>query len=122
MPRQWQRLSSVISTIRPLGGGMGGPRDKSRCSASALNGWSTIISRSMTVSCMDAMQPRCERSSHCMDRHEEDDQAMCGITGIFETRERKEIARAVLVRMNESQHHRGPDEVGYHVDPAVGLE
>ncbi len=33
---------------------------------------------------------------------------MCGITGIFETRERREISRAVLARMNESQHHRGP--------------
>ncbi len=46
---------------------------------------------------------------------------MCGITGIFETRERKEISRAVLARMNESQHHRGPDEVGYHIEPGVGL-
>ena len=46
---------------------------------------------------------------------------MCGITGIFETRERKEISRAVLARMNESQHHRGPDEGGYHVEPGVGL-
>ena len=46
---------------------------------------------------------------------------MCGITGIFETRERREIVRPVLARMNESQHHRGPDEVGYHLEPGVGL-
>ena len=46
---------------------------------------------------------------------------MCGITGIFETRERSEISRTVLERMNESQHHRGPDEVGYHLEPGVGL-
>jgi len=46
---------------------------------------------------------------------------MCGITGIFETRERREISRAVLARMNESQHHRGPDEGGYHVEPGVGF-
>jgi asparagine synthase (glutamine-hydrolysing) len=46
---------------------------------------------------------------------------MCGITGIFDARGRREIDRAVLVRMNESQHHRGPDEVGLHVEPGVGL-
>ncbi len=46
---------------------------------------------------------------------------MCGITGIFDTRGRREIDRAVLVRMNESQHHRGPDEGGLHIEPGVGL-
>ncbi len=46
---------------------------------------------------------------------------MCGITGIFDTRGRCDIDRAVLTRMNESQHHRGPDEGGMHVEPGVGL-
>src|SRR5678816_4455983 len=46
---------------------------------------------------------------------------MCGITGMFDTKGRREIDRDVLVRMNESQHHRGPDEVGLHVEPGVGL-
>ena len=46
---------------------------------------------------------------------------MCGITGIFDTRGRRDVDRATLVRMNESQHHRGPDEVGLHVEPGVGL-
>jgi asparagine synthase (glutamine-hydrolysing) len=46
---------------------------------------------------------------------------MCGITGIFDTRGRREIDRAVLRRMNDSQHHRGPDEEGMHVEPGVGL-
>jgi asparagine synthase (glutamine-hydrolysing) len=46
---------------------------------------------------------------------------MCGITGIFDTRGRREIDRVVLERMNESQHHRGPDEVGLHVEPGLGL-
>jgi len=46
---------------------------------------------------------------------------MCGITGIFDTRERREVSRETLARMNESQHHRGPDEGGYHVEPGVGL-
>ena len=46
---------------------------------------------------------------------------MCGITGIFDTRGKREIDRAVLTRMNESQHHRGPDEGSLHLEPGVGL-
>jgi asparagine synthase (glutamine-hydrolysing) len=46
---------------------------------------------------------------------------MCGFTGIFDTRGRRGIDGSALERMNESQHHRGPDEVGIHVEPGVGL-
>ena len=46
---------------------------------------------------------------------------MCGITGIFDTRETREISRAMLDRMNETQFHRGPDEGGLHLEPGVGL-
>ncbi len=46
---------------------------------------------------------------------------MCGITGIFETRERKPISRDVLARMNEAQYHRGPDDGRSHVEPGVGI-
>ena len=46
---------------------------------------------------------------------------MCGITGIFDTRGKRDIDRAVLHRMNESQHHRGPVEGGLHIEPGVGL-
>jgi asparagine synthase (glutamine-hydrolysing) len=46
---------------------------------------------------------------------------MCGIVGIFDLRGQREIDRALLSRMNESQHHRGPDECGLHVEPGVGL-
>jgi asparagine synthase (glutamine-hydrolysing) len=46
---------------------------------------------------------------------------MCGITGIFDTRGKRDIDRAVLNRMNEAQLHRGPDEGGLHVEPGVGL-
>ena len=46
---------------------------------------------------------------------------MCGITGIFDTRAARPIDRAVLHRMNESQHHRGPDEGSLHIEPGVGL-
>ena len=46
---------------------------------------------------------------------------MCGITGIFDTRDTREIPRDLLSRMNESQFHRGPDEGGLHVEPGLGL-
>ena len=46
---------------------------------------------------------------------------MCGITGIFDTRGKAPIDRALLQRMNESQFHRGPDEGGVHLEPGVGL-
>ena len=46
---------------------------------------------------------------------------MCGITGIFDTRGAREVQRATLHRMNESQMHRGPDEGSLHLEPGVGL-
>lgn len=46
---------------------------------------------------------------------------MCGITGAFDTRGRKEISRETVERMNQSQFHRGPDEGGTHFEPGVGL-
>ena len=46
---------------------------------------------------------------------------MCGITGIFDTREKSDISRDLLERMNETQFHRGPDEGGLHIEPGVGL-
>src|SRR5215468_5340712 len=46
---------------------------------------------------------------------------MCGITGIVDLRAHRAIPRDILVRMNESQHHRGPDEHGMHLKPGVGL-
>jgi asparagine synthase (glutamine-hydrolysing) len=46
---------------------------------------------------------------------------MCGIAGIFDTRGRRPVSRALLARMTEAIHHRGPDESGVHVEPGVGL-
>jgi asparagine synthase (glutamine-hydrolysing) len=46
---------------------------------------------------------------------------MCGITGIFDTRGKRDVDRAVLARMNDSQHHRGPDEGSLHIEPGIGL-
>jgi len=46
---------------------------------------------------------------------------MCGITGIFDTRGRAAVDRAVLQRMNDSQRHRGPDEGSLHIEPGLGF-
>jgi asparagine synthase (glutamine-hydrolysing) len=46
---------------------------------------------------------------------------MCGIAGIFDTRGNRPIDQALLARMNEQQHHRGPDETGLHAEAGVGL-
>ncbi|MEQ1592410.1 MAG: XrtA/PEP-CTERM system amidotransferase [Thiobacillaceae bacterium] len=46
---------------------------------------------------------------------------MCGITGIFDTRDTQDISRELLDRMNQTQFHRGPDEGGLHLEPGVGL-
>ncbi len=46
---------------------------------------------------------------------------MCGITGIVDTRGRRELDRALLGRMNDSQQHRGPDGSGEHHEPGVSF-
>ncbi len=46
---------------------------------------------------------------------------MCGIVGMFDTRGRRDVNRGLLTRMNDRQHHRGPDEVGLHVEPGLGF-
>ncbi|PRC93537.1 XrtA/PEP-CTERM system amidotransferase [Solimicrobium silvestre] len=46
---------------------------------------------------------------------------MCGIVGIFDTQGTREINRQTLNKMNESQHHRGPDEGELHLETALGM-
>ena len=46
---------------------------------------------------------------------------MCGIVGVLDMRGRSEIDRDVVVRMNETQLHRGPDAHGLHVEPGLAL-
>lgn len=46
---------------------------------------------------------------------------MCGIAGIFDTREARRVDASLLERMNQSQFHRGPDDGGVHIEPGVGL-
>jgi asparagine synthase (glutamine-hydrolysing) len=46
---------------------------------------------------------------------------VCGIVGIMDAQGQREIDRTILDRMNESQHHRGPDEGGLHLEPGLGF-
>jgi asparagine synthase (glutamine-hydrolysing) len=46
---------------------------------------------------------------------------MCGIVGVFDTHGNRDIERAALVRMNESQHHRGPDEGEVYLEKGLGM-
>jgi asparagine synthase (glutamine-hydrolysing) len=46
---------------------------------------------------------------------------MCGIVGIFDTRARRDVPRALVERMNDTLHHRGPDAGGLHLEPGIGL-
>jgi asparagine synthase (glutamine-hydrolysing) len=46
---------------------------------------------------------------------------MCAITGIVDLKGRREVSRALLSRMSETQTHRGPDAGGLHLEPGVGL-
>jgi asparagine synthase (glutamine-hydrolysing) len=46
---------------------------------------------------------------------------MCGITGLFDTRGRRDFDRALVQRMNDTQSHRGPDGEGLHLEPGVAL-
>ncbi|HEX8784923.1 MAG TPA: asparagine synthetase B, partial [Telluria sp.] len=46
---------------------------------------------------------------------------MCGIVGIFDTHGTRDIERAALHRMNESQHHRGPDEGELYLEKGLGM-
>jgi asparagine synthase (glutamine-hydrolysing) len=46
---------------------------------------------------------------------------MCGIVGIFDTQGSREIDRDLLTRINETQHHRGPDEGDIYTEPGLGF-
>lgn len=46
---------------------------------------------------------------------------MCGIVGIVDLHGQRTIDRALLARMNETQHHRGPDEADLYLEPGLGL-
>src|SRR5262244_3390766 len=46
---------------------------------------------------------------------------MCGICGIFEFDQQREIPREAVQRMTETIVHRGPDDDGIYTGPGIGL-
>jgi len=46
---------------------------------------------------------------------------MCGIAGIFDSRNKRDIDRSLIERMNSSLSHRGPDADGLHLEPGLAL-
>src|SRR5450755_3281471 len=116
---RWPAQFSTISRTPRRHVGMRWPRGNRSSTDSASTAWCATTFHFMTDCRRDAM--RLPRVSARTTRTRRSLQTMCGITGIFETRERREIERDVLVRMNETQHHRGPDDAGYHIEPGVGL-
>jgi asparagine synthase (glutamine-hydrolysing) len=46
---------------------------------------------------------------------------MCGLAGIFDSRDRRPIDRDLLTVMTNSLSHRGPDGAGFHVAEGIGL-
>ena len=46
---------------------------------------------------------------------------MCVITDPFDTRGARSVGTVTLQRMNDSRHHRGPDEGSLHIDPGFGF-
>jgi asparagine synthase (glutamine-hydrolysing) len=46
---------------------------------------------------------------------------LCGIVGIFDVSAQRPVDRALLLGMNDTLIHRGPDEGGVHTEPGLGL-
>ena len=46
---------------------------------------------------------------------------MCGICGIVNSDPGQPVDKAILTGMNESMHHRGPDEQGFYLNGPLGL-
>lgn len=46
---------------------------------------------------------------------------MCGISGLFDTRGRRDFDGGLMHRINDSLHHRGPDEGSIHLQPGLAF-
>jgi asparagine synthase (glutamine-hydrolysing) len=46
---------------------------------------------------------------------------MCGISGIVDLREKRNINQSLIRAMNDSLSHRGPDGDGFHFEPGLGF-
>ncbi len=47
--------------------------------------------------------------------------SMCGISGLYEYRDRRPVDAELLAGMLNDLHHRGPDDAGVHIDGAAGI-
>ncbi|MBK1682244.1 XrtA/PEP-CTERM system amidotransferase [Rhodoferax fermentans] len=46
---------------------------------------------------------------------------MCGIAGLFDTHSKRDFAPKLMERINNVQAHRGPDELGLHLEPGLAF-
>jgi len=46
---------------------------------------------------------------------------MCGIAGLFDTRGKRDFSPQLMERINNVQAHRGPDELGLHLEPGLAF-
>jgi len=46
---------------------------------------------------------------------------MCGISGLFDTRHKRDFPRDLVRRINDIQAHRGPDEDDLHLEPGLAF-
>ncbi|WP_343630540.1 XrtA/PEP-CTERM system amidotransferase [Roseateles sp.] len=46
---------------------------------------------------------------------------MCGISGLFDTRGKRDFDGALMHRINDALHHRGPDEGSIHLQPGLAF-
>ncbi len=46
---------------------------------------------------------------------------MCGIAGIIDLKQNRDLDKDLLISMRDALIHRGPDEAGIHMEPGIGL-
>src|SRR6185503_7427899 len=92
---------------------------------SASSAWSRTTTAS-TPACFERVGPRIpprrlQRRDQTFEARAKEKRIMCGIVGMLDLNGRRDVSRELLSRINEAQHHRGPDECGLHIEPGVGL-
>src|SRR6478735_825151 len=117
--------SPRISPRRASPGSMATPHGAESNADSASSAWSRTTTAS-TPACFERVGPRIrarrlQRRDQTFEASAKEKRIMCGIVGMLDLNGRRDVSRELLSRINEAQHHRGPDECGLHVEPGVGL-
>src|SRR5271169_289821 len=130
---RWHGRSSPTITTARWQGAMPRRRITSRCNGSAWRPWSQRTRKSTSMRSLPPAFPCLRRRAgstrprpprrhrRCAASRIPRATAMCGIVGIFDLSAKRPIPRELVSRMNDSQFHRGPDEVGLHFEPGVGF-